>query len=162
MRVRIVVADEAEARFFETESAGAALELVGHLSDPGARLHDRDLKSDRPGRVFDHAAGLGGRRGAVAHHATGGERRPRRIGVQRFARRIARDLQSAQQQARFDRLVLMAGPPFLGALRAALPQALLRSVVAEVPKDLVHQSDGIVREHLSREVFRSGGGEAAL
>ena len=39
-------------------------------------LHDRDLKSDRPGRVYNSAAAPRGRRGAMAHHATGGERTP--------------------------------------------------------------------------------------
>ena len=66
MRIRIVVADQAEARFYDTEPAEVRLRASGQMVNPDARLHERDLVSDRPGRVFDHAAPPGGRRGAVA------------------------------------------------------------------------------------------------
>jgi len=155
MRVRVVVADQSEARFYDAEVLGAPLQLAGRLADPSARLHDRDLKSDRPGRVFDHAPGATGRRGAVAHHSTGGERRPRKHEAQRFARRVAEALDHDRRQDRFDRLVLMAGPPFLGALRAALTESVRASLIAEVRRDLVHQSERVVLDHLPREVFQS-------
>jgi protein required for attachment to host cells len=151
MRVRVVVADESEARFFDLSGPRARLRLCGRVANPAARQHDRDLKSDRPGRVFNRAAGTG-RRGAVAHHATGGERRPRTEEARRFARRIARELAQSQREERFDRLVLMAGPRFLGTLRAALRKSI-RDAVAEVPRDLVHQDERAVREHLPRELF---------
>jgi protein required for attachment to host cells len=50
-------------------------------------------------------------------------------------------------------MILIAGPPFLGLLRAALPRALQSAVAAEVPKDLVHQSDEVVRQHLPQEAL---------
>ncbi len=153
MRVRIVVADQAEARFYDTEPPDAALHPAGRLSEAQARLHDRDLVSDRPGRVFDHAPGPG-RRGAVAHHATGGERRPHRHVELLFARRIAEALALARSQGRIDRIVLMAEPGFLGLLRQVLPPGLGSSIAAEVPKDLVHQSEEVVRAHLPPEALR--------
>lgn len=39
--------------------------VSGRLTDALAHLYDRDFKSDRPGRVFDHAP-LVRRRGATA------------------------------------------------------------------------------------------------
>ena len=94
MRVRIVGADQAEARFYDAEPPDPALHPAGGLSEPRARLHDRDLMSDRPGRQFERAAPATGRRGAVAHHGTGaeGEQRPRRHVAVLFARRIAEAL----------------------------------------------------------------------
>jgi protein required for attachment to host cells len=151
LRVRVLVADESEARFYNIAGPGEPLELRGQVSNPKAHQHDRDLKSDRPGRVFDHAPGTG-RRGAVAHHATGGERRPRAEEARRFARRIARELAQAQQQDRCDRLVLIAGPRFLGTLRAALRKSVRDAV--EVPRDLVHQGEEAVRQHLPGELFK--------
>lgn len=68
--------------------------LVLELSDAVAHLHDRDLKSARPDRVFDRAPRVGGRRGATGHHATGGERE-------------------------FDSLTIVAGQPFRGIFLAA-------------------------------------------
>jgi protein required for attachment to host cells len=155
MLVRIVVADVAEARFYDIARHGGPMRPAGRLEDPSGRLHDRDLVSDRPGRVFDRAPPRGGRRGSVAHHGVGGEgnRRPRKHAAQSFARRIARELEHARQEGQFARIVLMAGPAFLGMLRSALPKSLDLVVAAEIPKDLVHETDESVQAHLPREVF---------
>jgi protein required for attachment to host cells len=155
VRVRIVVADESEARFYDIGGPRAPLQLAGRLENPAARLHDRDLKSDRPGRVFDRAPPATGRRGAVAHHGTGGERKPRDQEAQRFARQIVRTLDQAHRQDQFDRLVLMSGPPFLGTLRAALRKSARSTLIGEVAKDLVHQTEREVRAHVPREIFQT-------
>jgi protein required for attachment to host cells len=149
MSLRIVLADQSEARFYDFERSDAPLRLAGRLTDHNARLHDRDLKSDRPGRVFDHAPTGMRRRGAVGHHATGGERTPRKHEAQLFARHIGRELETARQAQRFDRLVLMAGPRFLGTLRSELPAAISALVSHELPKDLLHEPESAIREHLS-------------
>ena len=67
----------------------------------------------------------------------------------------ARSPNSSMQQGpgEFDRLVLMAGPSFLGLLRAALSKPLRASLVAEVPKDLVHQGEDALRSHLTPQIF---------
>ena len=155
MRIRIVVADQAEARFYDLTGPGGPLVVAGHLTDPKAHLHDRDLKSSPPGRVFDHAPPAAGRRGGVAHHATGSERTPRKQEARRFAREIARELDQARRD-RYDRLVLVAAPPFLGLLRAELSKPLHTCVVAEVPKDLVHQDERVLREHLPPDLYAEG------
>jgi protein required for attachment to host cells len=154
MRVRIVVADQAEARFYDITPPASELRPCGSLSDEAAHLHDRELVSDRPGRVFDHAAAPGARRGAVAHHSTGGERHPRKHEAQNFAHRIAQRLETDERSGSFDRMVVIAGPPFLGTLRAALPQALRGKLAAEVPKDLVHVDLEQLRRHLPREMLK--------
>jgi protein required for attachment to host cells len=105
--------------------------------------------------VFDRAPTAGQRRAAVAHHATGGERRPHKQEAQRFARQIVRALEEARREGQFDRLVLMAGAPFLGTLRAALRKSVRATLIAEIPKDLVHQTEREVRAHVPREAFRT-------
>jgi protein required for attachment to host cells len=147
--VRVVVADRAEARFYDVAKR-SPLRIAGHLSDETAHLHDRDLKSDRPGRVFDRAPFAKGRRGAVGHHAATGRQSPRRHAADLFARRISVDLGRARRAGEFDWLVLMAGPPFLGTLRCAMAKQLQSSVILQVPKDLVHQPVSAVRAHLPR------------
>lgn len=153
MRVRIVVADQSEARFYDAEHRDSGLRPAGGLTDPLAHLHDRDFKSDRPGRVFDHAPAAGSRRGATAHHGTGGERRPRKHEAELFARRIAEQTQTAYQQHEFDRLILMAAPGFLGLLRQALPDSMRALVVREIGKDLVHEAATAVEAHLPVDAF---------
>jgi protein required for attachment to host cells len=147
MRIRILVADQSEARFYDL-GPHSALTLVGRLADPLAHLHDRDLVSDRPGRKFDRAPLTAGRRGATAHHATGGERSARRHEAEVFARRVAAELEQARQRGDFEGLILMSGPIFLGLLRVALPEAIRATLVAEVPKDLLHQGIDAIIEHL--------------
>jgi len=145
MRVRVLVADQSEARFYDLAGQDG-LTLVGRLEDPLAHLHDRDLVSDRPGRKFDRAPLTGGRRGATAHHATGGEASPRKHEAESFARRIATELEHARQRGDFDGLIVMSGPGFLGLLRAALPESI--QVVAVVAKDLLHQDIHAIIGHL--------------
>ena len=155
MRVRILIADQAEADFYDATSAEALPTFAGGIGDPAAHLHDRDFNSDRPGRVFDHASAARGRRGATAHHATNAERSPRKHEAEVFARRVAKLLEEAHREGAFDRLVVIAPPAFLGKLREALPEPLRAITAAEVPKNLVHQSPLRVLAHLPREVFAS-------
>src|SRR5688572_18062352 len=152
MSIRVVVADQAEARIYDLRRRDASMLLVRHLNNPAARLHDRDLKSDRPGRVYDRPASAGGRRGAVQHHATGGERRPRRIESERFARKIAAELERGRGKREFDRLAIVAGQPFRGMLLAALSKGLKALPTTVLAKDLVHESPSVLPGRLSRKL----------
>jgi protein required for attachment to host cells len=154
MRLRIVVANQAEAAFYDVDSMVSTPRLRNRLTDPLAHLHDRDFKSDRPGRFSDHAARPGARRGASAHHGTGGERRPRKHEAELFARRVAEQIEQGRDQGEFDRLVLMAAPGFLGLLRKAMPSGVRSQVTAEVGKDLVHEPPRTIRAHVPEEAFR--------
>ncbi|HTT06465.1 MAG TPA: host attachment protein [Steroidobacteraceae bacterium] len=155
MRLRIVVADEAVARFYDLERrtellpGRGVLRVAVNLTDPAAHLHDRDFKSDRPGRVYDHAAAPNGRRGATGHHATGSEHRPREIEAQAFARRIASRLQDDYTRGAPDHVVLIAPPRFLGLLRQALPESISKLVTEEIHKDLVREPPDALQAHLA-------------
>jgi protein required for attachment to host cells len=152
MRVRIVVADESEARFYDAASRRGPLHLAARITDPTARLHDRDLLTDRPGRKFDHAP-LGARRGATPRHTAGGEQSPRKHEAQVFARRVVAELERASRNGGFERVVVMASPAFLGLLRSELSNSLRSKIVAEIPKDIVRQTESAVQEHLPEEAF---------
>jgi protein required for attachment to host cells len=143
-----LLADQAEARFYDVEPIAGVLRSVGAMSDPKAHLHDRDFKSDRPGRVFDHAPSSGQRRGSVAHHATGGEETPRKHEAQAFANRIVHSLETARNAHEFDQLAVIAGPRFIGMLRSAMPKPLADLIVVEVVKDLMHETEDTIRSHL--------------
>jgi protein required for attachment to host cells len=124
------------------------------VADEDARRHDRDLKSDRPGRLFERAPPTRGRRGAGARHATGGPESPRKHEAEVFARQISTDLRRAQRAGEFNRLVLIAGPPFLGKLRGVLSKGLRGVIVAEVSKNLIHQPESAIRDNLPRILSR--------
>lgn len=154
MHARVVVADQSEARFYDLDTQGAGMRLVGRVTDAAAHLHDRDMVSDKPGRVFDHAPLQPGRRGAVGHHGTGGERSPRKHEAQVFARGIVSGLEEGRLAGDFDGLVLVASPEFLGMLREVLPKNLERLIVAQVHKNLVHHPDAAIKDHLPWDELR--------
>lgn len=146
MKLRILVADESEAAFFDAEGINVPLQWVSKLHDEKARLQDRHLENDRPGRAFN--------RMAPGRHAMDGERSTQRYHQERFARRIAQEIENARHQQEFGRLVIIAGPRMLGLIRDALPDASRSFIAAEVPKDLIHLDSDAILNYVPREAFR--------
>jgi protein required for attachment to host cells len=133
MRVRVIVADQSEARFYDVQALDAPLIPAGTLSD------------SHP----EHEAGQ-----PQQPRSAGGEVRPRRDAAMRFARRIGGELELARRDGRFERLVLMAGPAFIGLLRSALPERVRAMLVAEVRKDLTQEDEQALLGFLPPEAFR--------
>jgi protein required for attachment to host cells len=125
----IVAADSSRARFLQV--AGRA------LLNPEARLQDRDLQTDSEPRFSGH-----GGVGKPGTASTGGPASDRETqgavehSVKVFARQIGRYLEKARNDHRYDELVLVAPPKFLGALRQELDKEVHKLVVDELPKDL--------------------------
>lgn len=135
MTVRVVVADQSEVRFYDLAQSNAPLVLAGRMAYPTGRLQNHELVSDRPDPADD--------------------KDPHRHEADVFARAVIRSLEHAQQMHRFDRLVLVAPPGFLGLLHRHMPAGLSRLVAEEIGKDLVHEPESALRRHLSAEVLRS-------
>jgi protein required for attachment to host cells len=144
VRVRVIVADESEAKFFDTTGPGAPLAAVDSARNELSRLHDTDLESDREGRGF----GPAGQR-----HGVNGERSTERHEVMNFARAVARRIEDDRVAHAFDRLVLIAGPRMLGLLRQALPEICRHTLAGEVPKDLSHGDIQAIREAIPLDAF---------
>lgn len=140
-KYRILVADQAEAIFYDAATLTGAPREVGRISDPLARLHDRDLATDRPGRCHE-------RMGAT-RHSVQREDTPRRTEALRFARRIARRLDDARRRDEFDQLVVVAGPPFLGLVRQQLSGPTRARVATEIRRDLVHSAPEVLAQKLA-------------
>ena len=155
MKLTVAVADQSEARFYEVEHPAGPLRLTGQLTDPKAHLHDRDFNSDRPGRRFDGGPISTGRRGAAGHHGTEGERRPREHEALLFAQQIAAAIEHTYRAGGIERLILMAGPRFLGLLREQLSAPVRAIVTEQIHKDLVHAPESAVLSHLPAEAFHS-------
>lgn len=136
----VLVADSSDARIYAARNLRSPLDLVATLSHQASRLHARDLGSDAPGRVHD--------RFGPARHSLDEGQQLKTTEKQRFAREIADRLAEAHRQKKFDRLVVMAGPAFLGMLRHLLSKPLAAAVIAEVPKDLVAQDVAAIQAHI--------------
>lgn len=136
----VLVADSSEAKIYSTRHMRTRLDLVNSMSHVESRMHPRDLVSDVPGRVHD-------RFGPGRHSLDHGQQIKAEERL-RFAREISAHLGEAHRLKKFDRLVVMAGPVFLGLLRDCFSKSLTEVVVAEVPKDLVAQDAAAVQAHL--------------
>lgn len=136
----VVVAGSSEAHVYAGSSVSAPLTLVESLSHAEARVHPRDRLADVPGRVHD--------RFGPGRHALDRNQQLRDEDRQQFAREIVALLTEAHRRKRFDRLIVMAGPGFLGVLREALGKDLMQVTIAEVPKDLVAQDVAAIQAHI--------------
>lgn len=126
----ILIANRTGARVLDKQ--GRELSLIAELSHTQGRLRDRDIESDRPGR------GQSGN--GAGKHALSTPQSSHEHDAKAFARELAEHLRQWRMQSRFERLVLVAEPHFLGLVRQALDDVTARLVVATVPKDLAHAS----------------------
>ena len=155
MRVRVIVADQSEARFYDLNALDARLQPAGRLTDPDAHSQEHELATERAARGSNRSAVAdAGRRATLTPHSAGTDPRPRKDAAMRFARQVAAELDAARQRDSFDRIVLVAGPAFIGLLRSALSEAVRATLVAEVRKDLVRQDESIVHAYVPPEAFR--------
>jgi protein required for attachment to host cells len=158
MNTWIVVADQRQALFYETERASrrgrTRLDGAGRAADAGCRLAlkltnplaqpDRELETDRPGRAFSSSSG--------PRHAIDGERSTRRSEQEDFAKRVAEEMARAHHAGKFDGVVLAAGPRMLGLIRAVLPVSVRSAVTAEIAKDLVRLEGRELIDHVAADV----------
>jgi len=129
----VLVADEARARFFMTQSRTGALTEIDALVNPDARLREQDLVSDsRGGNPHDI-----GNHGEV--HA--------RI-ADSFAKQVGQSLGKAVAKYRPDSIHVAAAPRFLGMLRKHWSDGIQSDITQELPKDLTQLSPDQVRAHL--------------
>lgn len=135
----IVVADRSKARIFTVDDPHGALQEVETLDHPEGREHARDINADRPGRAYD-SSGQG-------RHAMGTSVEPMEQDAIRFSKEVSEHLRAACQDGRCNRLLLVAGPDFLGLLRKQLntpPDVRIK----EIDKNLCKFDAREIRSHL--------------
>lgn len=138
----ILVAHEAGARLFQNLGPGKGLELIEEVEHPAGRERDGEIVSDRPGRSFRKNSG-DPRRAAMSRSEG-----PHDRAVANFARELAHKLQHERTQNRFERIVLVAPPRFLGLLRSSLDTPTAHLVVGSLAKDLATIKEAELIKHL--------------
>jgi protein required for attachment to host cells len=137
----ILVGDGKRARIFRNEGAGKGLKPVAG-GEFLTELHpNRDLVSDKPGRVQESAT--------TGRHAVEPRVDYHRLEKEKFAQGLAKVLDQAAVAGSFTRLVLVAPPRTLGDLRAALAPRTQALVVGEIDKDLTHERPDQIETHLA-------------
>jgi protein required for attachment to host cells len=127
----IVLADGDQAKVFENGGPGKGLTPVDDASLQQEHLKARDIMADKPGRA-GNTQGPGSRSG-IEYHTD-----PVEVRERRFVERVAEVLEGKLAEGRYDRLVIAAAPNALGDLRPALSDAVRKTILAELPKDLTN------------------------
>lgn len=135
----ILVADSTRARIFTADSPSSPLEEIEDFSHTEGRLHDREMTSDLPGKI--KSAGGGG-------HAFEQPTDPKKHEADTFAHRVSQYLEEAHNADRFEQLLIVAAPAFLGLLRNNLPEQIKKLVRFELDKDITLMSAADIRQHL--------------
>ena len=135
----ILVADNVRARIFTAETPSSPLEEIDALAHTEGRLHDREMTSDLPGKI----KGEGG-----VGHAFEQQTDPKKHEADNFAHRVADYLEAAHNANKFEQLLIIAEPSFLGLLRNQLPEQLKKLVCFELDKNITTHSVDDIRKHL--------------
>lgn len=140
----ILVADNARARLFEMgtlESGHPLLEIATFVNPEG---RGRGANPDRLPRVQESMNS--------ARHAVEPRISRREKSVDLFVEELNATLENGRVTHRYERLVLVALPHFLGKLRAKLNPQVSRHVVAEVPHELTTRQPDEIRSYLPQRV----------
>lgn len=113
---------------YQTKGPGGALDLLKALSHPKSRMRNSELTTDGGGRNKTSA-------GEGSRPKTEWNTLAQEAEATLFAKEISSELSGGRKQQKFDRLVLVASPEFLGKLRETLDPHVLERVVGEINKD---------------------------
>lgn len=143
----ILVADGARARLFELAAKSAQLTELDCFVNPQGRMHDHDLTTDRRPLVDEGAT--------TVRHAMEPHTSLRDKTAERFARLLGEALERGRTEGRYEHVVLVAPPRFLGVLRDGLGEGVSGHVAAEIHRDLTALPAREVRARLPDRLFRA-------
>jgi protein required for attachment to host cells len=141
----IVVADGSRARLFSRSAWNQPLVLTDSHDNPAARQKTRELVTDGPGKT----------------QTSDPLSSPGEIEEDRFAKRLASQLARSVYEGQFERMVLVASPRFLGALRAELPRSARERVSLELPKNWTALSPAQIQHQLDQRAAAPAAAAAA-
>ena len=136
----VVVADEYQAIFYARAKKYSPMQKVGDMKDETAREKTGDLIADKGGRAFDS-------HGQGRHTMANEKADPKAHAAVVFAKGIVQKIAAARQQGKFDRLVVIAAPKFLGLLRPALSTAGINADLT-IDKQLTGKDAEFIRKQL--------------
>jgi protein required for attachment to host cells len=135
-----IVANRAGARFVLRDLRGR-FHAIEEIDFPQGKLRDREIDSDRPGRTHDSQ----GSRHALSHHVS-----PHEHVAEELAREIAKRAREMRLEDRYNELVLVAEPGFLGVLRSAIDEPTAKLMAEAIHHDLAALPIHDLEKHLTR------------
>jgi len=146
-----IVASSSEAVFYK-EDRRRRFSFVERLENPGAKLKESALDSDRAGRGFSTF------RGGVLRHGLEGHSNRHDTLTKRFAKEVSQYLELAYQRGDFGDLTVVAEPTFLGVLREKLSSNVKNCVRHEIARLYPVGSDramkGLIKKALEQDKIK--------
>jgi protein required for attachment to host cells len=143
----VLIADNKSARVCQFDVQENTLEELAAFRNVELGRHERDLLSDRPGRVLNGASGI--------HHSYEPHESARQRLAQRWLKSVGMSLRSLLAGRANDGLILVAAARTLAELRASLPATLRVKVRVEIQRNLVKHSQRDLLKRL-RPALRVG------
>lgn len=137
--IHAIVADTRRLRIFEAVPDRAPLELAV-FANPAGGKPERELVSDRAGRVINAASG--------AHQALQGHAPASEHALQLWLKDVAQPIRELLEARDGTALILFASPRLLPMLKRCLPASVQRLVHEEVTLDLARQPSGALRKRI--------------
>ncbi len=141
----ILVADSEKALFLRNETDAEDPNFVVIEQEEQDNPATSDQGTDKPGRMQD--TGVQQRSGME-------DTDWHRLAKERFAHDLADRLYALAHKGAFDRIVLVAGPRVLGALRDHLHKEVRDRVVGEVDSNLTHEPIDAIERHVAKALAR--------
>lgn len=139
--VWILVCDASRARLFRDAPRGKRLVQVDAFEHPESRARARDLMADAHGRKpVGPVPARSGRGQGTAYGRPGAEPEtdPKEVEAQKFARELAGVLEKGLDRHEYERLIIVAPPRFLGALRSVVSHEVEKHIEGTIDKDLTN------------------------
>ena len=161
-----IAANSGRARIFSDAEAAQSLQEIEDMVNPAAHARELDLVTDKMGQTAatNTTHNIGGTQGVASDlngkaGAPGKTYQPAQTPTEREAEKFAKDiagyLLQAQQQGRFQHLVLSASPEFLGVLRANIDPQIKSLIKREINKDYTHSNGQELRAQLDAHQEKS-------
>ena len=135
----VVVADRAVAKIFKVSKFPKVTEIF-HMEHPESKMLNQDLVSSKQGCAFQS---VGDSRSTYQARF-----QPKQLEAAKFAIDVADHLALAQRNGEFNRLYIFAEPTFLGLLRKHFNAETRKTIVAEIPKELIPSDISSIERHL--------------
>ena len=146
MSIWVLVSDASRAVLYAADERGGDWSVVGSYEHPESRLKNSQLSPSEPG----HAAKS---KGTARHTVMQPDTPPKEAEFEHFAGQLADALTSGARQHRFEGLVLVAPPHFLGLLRSRLSTEAEKHLIGAVDKDYTALAPSELRNRLEQAVL---------
>ena len=141
----VLAADSARARIFEWSASDGHLHEVEDMLNPDGRAMEREIDIE----PRDNLTRPGGKQ-----LGSGSTYQPASTATQHaaelFSKDVARRLDHARNEHKFDKLCVVADPHMLGLLRDSMSKEVQKMVEEEIAKDISNMKEHDMEEYLRK------------